>query len=162
MTRKTKKELEKELKDLKEKIKELEEEKLRAIADIQNLQKRFEREKERYRQEGIKTALLKIADVLDLTINALTDAARNSDESYARGFNLLSDQLTNSLKELGLHLERPVGEKFDYRRHHAVGMVETDDHEEGTIVEVLRCGVVFNNEVLRPAVVRVAKHGNES
>lgn len=163
MSKKTKKELEKEIKEMEEKIKKLEEEKLRALAEVQNLQKRFEREKEMYRKEGIKTALLKIADVLDLTLAALDDAARNlNDESYSKGFQLLSEQLSKSLNELGVVLERPVGEKFDFRKHHAVGTVETEEHEEGTIVEVLKCGIVFEDEVIRPSLVRVATAVNKS
>jgi molecular chaperone GrpE len=49
-----------------------------------------------------------------------------------------------------------VGAPFNHDLHEAVAMVEHGDLEPGTVVDELRRGYLWNNEVLRHAQVRVA------
>jgi len=59
-----------------------------------------------------------------------------------------------------------TGKPFDPNYHQAIERVETDEHADGAVIEVLQPGYVFHGRVLRPATVRVAvapeersKHG---
>ena len=49
-----------------------------------------------------------------------------------------------------------VGEAFDPARHEAVATAETQEAEEGQIVEELQKGYLYGEELLRPARVKVA------
>ncbi|TMC66976.1 MAG: nucleotide exchange factor GrpE [Chloroflexota bacterium] len=50
----------------------------------------------------------------------------------------------------------PLREKFDPAQHEAIASEETDEHEEGTIVEEMQPGYRLHNRVLRPTLVKVA------
>lgn len=154
--KKTKKELEQELIQLKEECEKLKEEKLRLLADIQNLHKRLEREKEEARKAERRGFILQIADLLDLSLQALEHAAGMADEANAKGFMMIKDELEKRLKALGVEIHFPLGEKFDYKFHHVVSAVDSDK-DEGTILEVIKRGILFEGEVLRPALVVVSK-----
>mgnify|MGYP000119369094 CR=1 FL=1 len=163
----TKKELEAKLDELKKKYDELRQElddckneKLRLLAEIQNLYKRHEREIEEVKRNDRKKFILEIAEVLDLSLSAIRSLATNSNESVASGFKMIGEELEKKLKKLGVEFLFPEGEKFDYRYHHAVSAKEADV-EEGTILEVIRSAIVYNGEVLRPALVVVARKNNE-
>ncbi|MCX7831341.1 MAG: nucleotide exchange factor GrpE [Actinobacteria bacterium] len=159
----TKKELEKELDNLNKKLEEvqselkiLREEKLRLLAEIQNLHKRYEKEIEESRKNERRKVILEIAELIDLSFTALESATKSSDENAAKGFRMIKEELEKKLCSLGIEIRDPKGEKFDYRFHHAVSTRETED-EEGTVVDVLKRCIVFDGEVLRPALVVVSK-----
>ena len=46
---------------------------------------------------------------------------------------------------------------FNPHFHDAVMQVESDDHEEGEIVQLLQKGYKIKDRVLRPAMVSIAK-----
>lgn len=159
----TKKELERELENLNKKLEEaileqknLREEKIRLLAEIQNLHKRYEREIEETRKSERKKVVLEIAELLDLSFHALESVTKSSDEHAAKGFRMIKEELERKLNSLGIEIKDPIGEKFDYRFHHAVSTKETEE-EEGTVVDVIKRCIVFNGEVIRPALVVVSK-----
>lgn len=163
----TKKELEAQLNELKKRCDELKQdledcknEKLRLLAEIQNLYKRHEREIEEIKKSEKKKVILEIAEILDLSLSAIRSLATNPNESVASGFKMIGEELEKKLKKLGVEFLFPEGEKFDYRYHHAVSAREADV-EEGTILEVIRSAIVFEGEVLRPAMVVVARKNND-
>jgi molecular chaperone GrpE len=52
----------------------------------------------------------------------------------------------------------PLGKPFDPHLHQAMDRTETNDHPDGSILQVFQPGYVFHGRVLRPAMVRVAVH----
>lgn len=157
---KTKKELMEEIENLNEEIAQLKEEKLRLLAEIQNLHKRYEREIEEARKSERKVVVQKIAEVIDLIFTAIDGIAATADEAVSTGFQMIAEELKKKLSQLEITVERPLGKKFDVRFHHAVGVNEVEDVEDDTIVEVLRSGIYYAGEVIRPALVIVAKRKN--
>ncbi len=161
----TKKDLENQIEKMKiqlegmeAELKEKEEKNLRLLAEIQNLHKRYEKEIETARKKEKQKVILEIASLIDLLLSALDSLIQEQDEKVAEGFKMLKDELEKALSGVGVTIEKPVGEKFDFSRHHAVGTKETKDQDEGTIVDVLKCGIVCDGEVLRPSLVVVAKN----
>ena len=65
-------------------------------------------------------------------------------------------QFDDVLQAQGLSTIPAVGEKFDPAQHEAIASEETDEHEEGTIVEEMQPGYRLHNRVLRPTLVKVA------
>lgn len=166
--KKLKKEIEQELHSALEKIKQFEaevenlkEDKLRLLAEIQNLHKRYEREIVEARKSERKKVVLEIAEIIDLTMTAIDTVSKSQDKNLVAGFEMIRSELEKKLRNLGVEIQNPVGEKFDYRYHHAVSVKE-DEKSNDTILEVIRRGIVFEGEVLRPSLVVVSKKKENS
>jgi molecular chaperone GrpE len=130
----------------------------RARAEFANFKKRIEREKweERARLKG--EIACKYLSVLDDIERALKDVPENPEvESWAEGIDLIYRKMQSILESEGVELISTQGEVFDPNFHEAIAQDESDDHEEGEILEVLQQGYKIGDRVLRPAVVRVAK-----
>jgi molecular chaperone GrpE len=131
---------------------------LRRQADFDNYRKRIEKERgedsKRYTARMVE-ALIPIIDGFEHALAAHREPAY---ENYRKGFELIYKQLLDNLTKLGVERVEPVGQHFDPHLHQAVERTETDEAEDGTILQVYQPGYVFHGRVLRPAMVRVAVH----
>jgi molecular chaperone GrpE len=129
---------------------------LRRQADFDNYRKRIEKERgedsKRYTARMVE-ALIPIIDGFEHALAAHREPAY---ENYRKGFELIYKQLLDNLTKLGVERVEPVGQHFDPHLHQAVERTETDEAEDGTILQVYQPGYVFHGRVLRPAMVRVA------
>ena len=64
-------------------------------------------------------------------------------ENYRKGFELIYKQLVDNVTKLGAERIDPVGKQFDPHLHQAMDRLETTDHEDGTIVQVISAGIRF-------------------
>ncbi|GJM79546.1 hypothetical protein HMSSN139_20420 [Paenibacillus sp. HMSSN-139] len=60
------------------------------------------------------------------------------------------------LKAEGLTPMEAEGQPFNPEFHQAIMQVESDEHEEGVVVEVVQKGYLLKDKVLRPAMVKVS------
>jgi molecular chaperone GrpE len=121
---------------------------LRCRAELDNTIKRAAREKEalsRYASEKLISKLLPVLDSLD-------QAAKQ-----VEGMDRIRKQLLDVLKTEGLEPIEAKGEKFDPYRHEALMMVESDEHDEGTVTEEVQRGYALNSRVIRFSKVLVSK-----
>jgi molecular chaperone GrpE len=128
---------------------------LRALADLDNLRKRFEREmtRERVGERARVTALwLPLVDDLERAL----DFADAADDPLAAGVRAVYEQALAVLERLGFPRFEDLGEPFDPMRHEAVGAIASDA-PPGTVAATTRAGYGTGNEVLRPASVVVAR-----
>jgi len=164
-------ELLKEIDDLKDdsrKLKQLEEDNkeflnslLRVRADFENYQKRTERDNERYKTLATEKILRKLIQHYDDLIRALNmlEVIENG-ESMKKGFKLLVKNFEKLLEEEGVRPMNCEGEKFDPYKQEAMMVEVRDDLPENTIIEEIDKGYFFNNNVLRPAKVKISKKSN--
>lgn len=131
---------------------------VRRQADFENYRKRVEKERQQDRHRGVETLVEQLLPVLDAFERALAAHDEPAYAEYRKGFELIHRQLWDALTKQGLERIESEGKNFDPHVHHAIGRVETLDHPDGTVIEVLQPGYVFHNRVLRPAMVRVAAH----
>jgi molecular chaperone GrpE len=139
-------------------LQELRQTLLRRQADFENYRKRIEKERaedaNRHTARVVE-ALIPIIDGFEHALAAHRDAEY---ENYRKGFELIYKQLRDNLAKLGVERIEPLGQRFDPHSHQAMDRVETDEAEDGTILQVYQPGYVFKGRVLRPAMVRVAVH----
>jgi len=130
---------------------------VRRQADFENYRKRIEKERHTDRHRGVELLVERLLPVLDAFDRALVEhkGAADADE-YRKGFELIRRQLWDALSKQGLKRIESVGKEFNPHLHHAIERVETPDHADGTILGELQPGYMFNDRVLRPAMVRVA------
>jgi molecular chaperone GrpE len=129
----------------------------RAVADLDNLRKRYGRELDRERaaeRSRVAAAWLPIVDNLERAI------AHTGDQSDAivEGVRSIQGEGLQVLERLGYQRDAESGVPFDPQRHEVVGVVERADKAPGTVVEVLRPGYGQGPSQLRPAAVVVSRH----
>lgn len=128
---------------------------LRTRAEMDNLQKRAERELEKSRRFAVDGLLRELVPVIDSLDQGLESAA--ADSSLAEGLGLTRRQLVSALTRFGLEEENPVGQVFDPQWHEAMSMQPSAEHEPDTVIAVLQKGYRLHDRLLRPARVIVAR-----
>jgi molecular chaperone GrpE len=128
----------------------------RRQADFENYRKRIDKERAEDSQRTTARLIETLIPVIDGFEHALAAHREAEYENYRRGFELIYKQLVDNLAKLGVERIEPLGKQFDPHLHQAMDRMETDAHEDGTIVQVYQPGYVFHGRVLRPAMVRVA------
>jgi len=143
-------------------IENLKEEKLRVLAEMENLRKRFEKDKIdaiRYGNHNLARDMLTLGDNLSRALDAIS-----SDEQRSESFNNLIDGLKIVQKEFVMILEKhgvkkieSINKKFDHNYHQAMLEVETDEFNEGYVVQEIQSGFTMHDRLLRPSMVGVSK-----
>jgi molecular chaperone GrpE len=141
---------------LEAEVKELQGTLVRRQADFENFRKRTERERHEESRRVMGHFIQHLLPVLDGFERALAVHDNPAYEDYRKGFELIYKQLWESLAKQGLERIEAHGKPFDPHVHMAIERVETGEHEDGSVIEVLQPGYVFHGRVLRPATVRVA------
>jgi molecular chaperone GrpE len=143
--------------ELESRIEEYRQRLLRAQADFDNYRRRTQREKEetaKYASMDLITRLLPVLDNFERAVVASKDSG--DFESLAKGVDMIYRQLFQLLEQEGLKPMETVGQPFNPEFHEAVMRVESDEHEEGTVVEELQRGYILKDRVIRPAMVKVS------
>jgi molecular chaperone GrpE len=136
-------------------IDELDEQLRRALADLDNLRKRFDREVRREQAVERVRVLREVLPAIDDLERAIQHAEADP-RAILAGVKVVRDRLVAVLERLGFPRFEDVGARFDPNRHEAVGVVESDG-PAGSVVEAVRPGYGTEEDVLRPAGVLVAR-----
>src|ERR1700754_191136 len=123
---------------------DLEDRLLRAMADADNLRKRYARDQHQQRQaerDRVAAAWLPVVDTLE---RALAHSGAGSTtpptDALLAGVLAVRDQAVNVLAQLGYPRHDEVGVPFDPARHEVVTMVDDPEQPPNTVVEVLLPG----------------------
>jgi molecular chaperone GrpE len=141
---------------LKEELRRDHEIYLRNLADFDNYRRRVERERASVAQAGKREMALSLLDVLDDFERAL-EHIDEAPASVSAGLSAIYRRLAGLLESQGVIPFESVGRPFDPALHEAVGSVESDEQESGVVLDELRRGYRWGEELLRPARVRVAR-----
>ena len=151
--------LEAEKTELKEKL-------LRALADIENLRRRSEREAADARAYAVTNFARDMLNVADNVRRALEsvpaegrEAAEGALKALIEGIELTERDLLKTLDRHGVRKLEPQGQRFDPNLHQAMFEVPDPAVPNGTVVQVVQSGYTIGERVLRPALVGVAKGG---
>ena len=131
---------------------------LRALAEMDNLRKRTQREKEdiaKFSNENILREILPVIDNLERAI----EHAKSQDDGAGllEGVEMTLSQFSSVLQKFGVESLSSLGEPFDPAHHQAVGQLETDEVPANHVANELQKGYLLNSRLLRPAMVMVAK-----
>jgi molecular chaperone GrpE len=145
-----------EIKRLQKDLDELKETYLRKLADMENLRKRFERERSEYQQYALSGLLLELLGIADNFERALQSAPAAGDgKTFREGVELILRMFQNLLAKNGV---RPIvleGRAFDPTFHHAMAVEESEEVAEAEIEEELQKGYLHHDRLLRPTLVKV-------
>jgi len=129
---------------------------LRKMADMENLKKRVEREKNEYVQYAVADFIRTILPILDNLERAMEGPPEANGPSLQEGIRLIHKQLGDALRKQGVKaIEDSVNQKFDPNLHHALATEESDEAQEPLVIEEMQKGYVLHDRLLRPALVKV-------
>jgi molecular chaperone GrpE len=133
---------------------------LRMMAEFENFKKRVAREQEeriKFANEKLMVELLPILDDMDRFLDHIPEDAAPEVKALAEGVSLIRKTVSNALKKFGLAEIETAGMKFDPNLHEALFCIPSNEHEDGSIIEVHRKGYKLEDRVIRAAQVTVAK-----
>lgn len=131
---------------------------LRTLADMENLRKRTQREKEDLAKFANENILREILPVIDNLERAVEHAEQSeSKDGLFEGVQLTLTQFSQLLEKFGVEPVDAVGQPFDPAYHQAMGQVESAEHPPNTVVQQMQKGYQLNNRLLRPAFVMLSK-----
>ena len=147
---------------LKEEIKTLKEEKIRVLAEMENLRKRFEREKIdsiKYGSVNFARDVLSPGDNLERALSVINEEEEQSQsiKNLIEGLLMVKKELSTALEKNGITKIDSLDKKFDPNLHQAMMEIENDDLDEGVVVQEIQTGYMMHDRLLRPAMVAVSK-----
>lgn len=146
-----------ELEKLQAELQEQQQRTLRVQADFDNFRRRTQKEKEDLGKYASSKLITELLPVIDNFERALQASEENPEfESFSKGVNMIFRQLESVLATEGLSAMKSVGEPFNPEYHQAIMQVESDEFEEGIVVEEVQKGYMLKDKVLRPAMVKVS------
>lgn len=131
---------------------------LRSQADIENMKKRFQREKEdwlKFSNESLIKELLPVMDNLEKAIAHSSD--ENSLDALREGVELTLKGLKTALEKAGLKEVKALGEPFDPNFHEAMCEQEDQCADPGTVLQEYQKGYLLNERLIRPSMVIVSR-----
>lgn len=151
--------MEQQLEKAQATIKDYWEQMMRLRAEIENNRKRAERDVENAHKYALKNFVENLLPIIDSMEMGQTAAAADNAtlESIREGTALTMTMFVQVLEKNGLEQIDPLGEKFDPERHQAISMIEAEDAESSSVIEVMQKGFLLNDRLVRPAMVVVAK-----
>jgi molecular chaperone GrpE len=127
----------------------------RSVAEFQNYKRRVDAEKAESYRLAVGSVIKRYLPVLDDMERAL--AARPADLAWADGVELICRKLQTILEAEGLKRMEAEGQMFDPNFHEAISQEPVEGVECGTVIAVVRNGYMLGEQVVRPAMVRVAQ-----
>ena len=151
-------ELEEENAKLKEEIAASKNAYFKAYADAENLKKRLQSEADnvrKYRIQGFATEVLPVIDNLERALDVKVDDPNV--KNYAKGFEMIYQQLVHILEMEGVKEIEAKDKPFDPNFHQALMQEAKEGVEPGMVIEVLQKGYMLKDRVLRATLVKVSE-----
>ncbi len=149
--------LQRALADSEERAKSHWEQYLRAVAELDNVRKRAQRDIEAANRYGLEKFAAELLPVKDSLEAALENAGKADPGSLREGQAATLLLLSRALERLGVKVIDPAGEPFDPARHEAMMTEESRTAEPDSVLRVVQSGYELNGRLLRPARVIVAR-----
>ena len=151
-----------EIDDLRRQLQDNQDRLLRALAETENVRRRFERtadDRVKYANEALLRDLLPILDNFDRALAAARTSGSSS--TVVEGVDLIQRELLRVLERAGLSRYSAVGQRFGPARHEAIARVVSGEATPDTVVSETGPGYLLHGRVLRPALVAVATPPDE-
>ena len=133
---------------------------LRLAAEFENYKKRTSREFSalvKSASENVMRDLLPTLDAVKRALDHKVEDGQADSDSYHEGVRMILEQFPKTLENRGLLEIETVGKPFDPNLHEALMQVESEEHEEGTITDVVERGYLLGDKVVRHAKVVVSR-----
>ena len=147
----------------RDEIEQLKDEKLRLLADMENLRKRSDRDRVdsiRYGSINFARDILSTSDNLSRALDAIPKDARKTETmiNLINGLRMVQKEFTSILAKHGIKKIDALNQRFDHNLHQAMMEIESEKVEEGLVIQEIQSGYTMHDRLLRPSMVSVAKN----
>ena len=144
-------------------IKDLEDQVLRAKAEVQNVRRIAAQEVTKARLFGVEALAKEFLSVSDNLERAVISCEDSEEINVIKeGLELTLKSLESSLSSAGIKVIEFNDKSFDPERHEAISVIEDDTLEQNTIIDVVQKGYTIMDRILRPAKVVVSKKSQKN
>ena len=152
---------------LNEEVSDLKDQRLRAIADLENFRKRAEKDQSdalKYGVTNFAKEIINIRDNIERAQSSISDEVKTNEavKSVVEGLDLIAQATVSTFEKIGIKKVESINQKFDHNLHQAMLEIEKDELEPGIIVQELLPGYTLHDRLLRPAMVGVSKKTQEN
>ena len=152
--------------NLRDEIEQLRDEKLRLLADMENLRKRSDRDRMdsiRYGNINFARDILSLGDNLSRALDAIPKDAEKTETitNLINGLRMVQREFTSILEKHGIKKIEALNQRFDHNFHQAMMEIESEEVEEGIVIQEIQSGYNMHDRLLRPSMVSVAKKPNK-
>ena len=152
--------------NLRDEIEQLRDEKLRLLADMENLRKRSDRDRMdsiRYGNINFARDILSLGDNLSRALDAIPKDAEKTETitNLIDGLRMVQREFTSILEKHGIKKIEALNQRFDHNFHQAMMEIESEEVEEGIVIQEIQSGYNMHDRLLRPSMVGVAKKPNK-
>ena len=152
--------------NLRDEIEQLRDEKLRLLADMENLRKRSDRDRMdsiRYGNINFARDILSLGDNLSRALDAIPKDAEKTETitNLINGLGMVQREFTSILEKHGIKKIEALNQRFDHNFHQAMMEIESEEVEEGIVIQEIQSGYNMHDRLLRPSMVGVAKKPNK-
>jgi molecular chaperone GrpE len=152
--------------NLRDEIEQLRDEKLRLLADMENLRKRSDRDRVdsiRYGNINFARDILSLGDNLSRALDAIPKDAEKTETitNLINGLRMVQREFTSILEKHGIKKIEALNQRFDHNFHQAMMEIESEEVEEGIVIQEIQSGYNMHDRLLRPSMVGVAKKPNK-
>ncbi|MBE6304409.1 MAG: nucleotide exchange factor GrpE [Bacteroidales bacterium] len=128
------------------------------MADMDNMRKRFMKEKAEILRNGAEAAMKALLPVVDDFERGI-DAIKNTSDAEAvkEGMILIYNKFMKYLEQNGVKPMESDGQPFNEEFHEAVALVPGLEDKKGLVIDTVQKGYMINDKVLRHAKVAVAQ-----
>lgn len=137
---------------------------LNVLADMENLRKRTEQEREDFFKFRSSSFILDLLPTLDMFEMAISNKNVSNDvKQWLIGFEMIFKNFKSVLKKEGVkEINVKPGDEFDGNIHHALEEIESDKFQSGKILIIKQKGYMLHDRLLRPASVSIVKKTKEN
>jgi len=139
-------------------LQEAREAQLRALAEMENVRKRAQRDVEaahRFAVERFAADMIEVRDTLELGLAAAGAAPEAA--KFVEGSVATLRMVDKAFERAGIAVLDPVGQNFNPEFHEAIMAQPAADHPVGSVMAVVQKGFTLNGRLLRPARVVIAR-----
>ncbi|MGI5921052.1 MAG: nucleotide exchange factor GrpE [Syntrophomonadaceae bacterium] len=129
---------------------------LRALAEVENIRKRSQREREDYIKYASLPVIKKLLPVLDDLERAVNMSTSSDYDSLYKGVKMITDRLRELLKGEGVETIDCLGKPFDPQVHQPLMVEPSEDYEPNIVMEELQKGYIMKGKLVRPSLVKVS------
>jgi len=130
-------------------------------AEMENMKKRFSKEKEnllKFGNEKVLSGLVDVVDNLDRTLEAISKDEDEKVKNIVTGIDMVRNQFLEVLKNSGLERLNTLGEIFDPNFHEALSQMPAEGKKDQEIIQEFQKGYVLNGRLMRAAKVVIANN----
>lgn len=128
---------------------------LRVLAEIENMRKRNQREREEYLKFASQPIIKKLLPIIDDFERAVNIDVTQDFESLYKGMEMIYKKLLEVITSEGVEPIEALGKPFDPQYHQPL-MMEESSEPENTVLEEMQKGYIMHGRVIRPSLVKVS------